>query len=301
MVSPGPGAEEEERGWKQGLSGKSLVRCQPSAAPRPPGLSWAAVFPGGSRLGSHPLPSLAKSEADVSSEPIAGSSTCALGGHNQHEDERVCREEEMAGGGSWWGSHQRRFKSRLCPLLARTLGNCDDLLASVSPCGNEDDLLWRVHRAVWTRENPRCLVNNESWSVEAAVSSHPRIMETHPRIIETPFRVLREGGSSPPQKTGSFPHKKCFVDGRGLRAAGIYSHSTTDPGNPYRYLLAPVAWYQIPDPEFSKGSSLHPDLPGDEMTAQAGTLASRPSPAWKSQKSLENMSYGGERPEDNVA
>lgn len=73
----------------------------------------------------------------MSSEPIAGSSPCALGGHNQHEDERVCREEEMAGGGSWWGSHRPRFTSPLCLLLARTLGNCDDLLASVFPVGTK--------------------------------------------------------------------------------------------------------------------------------------------------------------------
>lgn len=51
--------------------------------------------------------------------------------------------------------------------------------------------------------------------MEAAVSSHPWIMETHLQIIETPLHVLREGGSSPHQKTGSFPLKKCFVDEEG--------------------------------------------------------------------------------------
>lgn len=34
--------------------------------------------------------------------------------------------------------------------------------------------------------------------------------------------------------------KKCFVDRKGLRAASIYSHCTSDPRNPYHNLLAPV-------------------------------------------------------------
>lgn len=58
----------------------------PSAAAHPPGLSWAGVSqaaPSGTVIA---CPSLAKSEADVSSEPIAGSGTDALGMHNQHED-----------------------------------------------------------------------------------------------------------------------------------------------------------------------------------------------------------------------
>lgn len=49
-VVPRPGPGEEEWEWKQGLLWKSSVRCRASAAPRPPGLSQAAAFPGGPRL-----------------------------------------------------------------------------------------------------------------------------------------------------------------------------------------------------------------------------------------------------------
>lgn len=44
----------------------------------------------------------------------------------------------------------------------------------------------------------------------------------------------------PPLHTKKILIKKCFIDQKGLRAASIYSHCTTDPRNPYHNLLAPV-------------------------------------------------------------
>lgn len=44
----------------------------------------------------------------------------------------------------------------------------------------------------------------------------------------------------PPLHTKKILIKKCFIDQKGLKAASIYSHCTSDPRNPYHNLLAPV-------------------------------------------------------------